>query len=254
MVALRWAWRASTADSDGSVDRRTPAVVGAGLDLATLGDLSGGALDEVQVMSALTGEHLLSCSIPMWLEDDHSFVDLVRVEASDLLGVPYYCLDILFDGCLIDFDSTWADVGYPKHVQLLKKPKVLHWTQDFFEAIEAGDVLAVQQWLKMGQDPDSTVIDSALSMAVQHCHYPIVHTVISGQANVNYIPPGCGGPLHNAVIHDTESCAALLLRRQADPSLHQGSTPRCIWLQSMQMIFFTSLFLAHGADPLLPDA
>ena len=137
----------------------------------------GGSLDDVQVMSALTGEHLLSCSVPSGLEDDHSFVDLVRVETSHLFSDPYYSTDILYDGHLVDDDITWADLGCPKHVELLRKPKVLDWTQEFFEAVEAGDLLSVQQWLKMGQDPDSTVIDSALSTAVRHCHYPIaLHT------------------------------------------------------------------------------
>eukprot|EP00435_Cladocopium_sp_Y103_P008302 s3962_g2.t1 len=225
--------------------------------IAAFGDVLGGALDDVQVASALTGEHLLSCSIPSELEDDHSFADLVRVEASDLFDAPYYSLDILFRGQLVDDEITWADLGCPKHVELLRKPKVLDWTQEFFEAIEAGDVLAVLRWLKMGQDPNSTVIDSALSTAVRHCHYSVVHTLIKAQANVNYIPPGCGGPLHNAVMHDAELCAALLLRRQADPSL-QSKDHACNTPLHLAAVYgdeyFASLMLAHGADPLSRNA
>ena len=225
--------------------------------IAKLGDVLGGSLDDVQVMSALTGEHLLSCSVPSWLEDDHSFVDLVRVEASRLFSDPYYSIDILFDGHVVDDGITWADLGCPKHVELLRKPKVLDWTQEFFEAVEAGDLLSVMLWLKMGQDPDSTIIDSALSTAVRHCHYPIVHTLIKGQANVNYIPPGCAGPLHIAVMHDAESCAALLLHHQADPRL-RSKNDACNTPLHLAAVYgddnFASMLLAHGADPLSRDA
>ena len=139
------------------------------------GDVPGGSLDDAEVVSALTGERLLSCSVPFGLEDDHRFVDFVRVEASHFFGAPYYSVGILLDSH-VDDDITWADLGYPRHVELLRKPNVLDWTQEFFKAIQCGYLLPVRQWLKMGQDPDSTVIDSALSTAVGHCHYPIVHT------------------------------------------------------------------------------
>ena len=83
------------------------------------------------------------------------------------------------------------------------------------------------------------------------------HLVIKGQANVNYIPPGCGGPLHNAVMHDAELCAGLLLYRQADPSL-QSKDQACNTPLHLAAVYgdepFTSLLLAHGADPLLRDA
>jgi hypothetical protein len=67
----------------------------------------------------------------------------------------------------------------------------------------------------------------------------------------------CGGPLHNAVIHDAESCEALLLRRQEDPSLqskdHARNTPLHLAAVHGDEVF-ASLLLAHGADPLSRNA
>ena len=63
--------------------------------------------------------------------------------------------------------------------------------------------------------------------------------------------------MHNAVIHDAESCEALLLRQQADPSLqskdHARNTPLHLAAVHGDEVF-ASLLLAHGADPLSRNA
>ena len=85
-------------------------------------------------------------------------------------------------------------------------------------AFEDGDVQDVVHWLKMGQDPNCTLIDSALCLAAKHGQRQVVRTLLKGQADVNFTPPGLSSPLQNAVVHDAESCASLLLWSQANPN------------------------------------
>ena len=78
---------------------------------------------------------------------------------------------------------------------MVVKPKVVDWTENLFDAIEDGNVQEVQKWLKMGQDPDCTMIDSALCAATERNHESVVELLIRAGANVNYIPMGRPGPL-----------------------------------------------------------
>lgn len=184
-------------------------------------DLAGGSglYDSVEIASALTGDGLLRFYVPFELEDDHSFLDLVREEAVAAFSAPYWCFDVLHNGALLDDHSTWADLGYPSQVHLVSKPKVSDWTEDLFDAIEAGDVPQVKAVLHRGQNPDCVLIDSAVCAAVENNHYHVVRTLLKAKADVNYIPPGRPGPLQAAVIHDAEACATLLLRSGANPNL-----------------------------------
>ena len=220
-------------------------------------DLNGGAWHDVEVTSALSGNTILRFSVPFDLENDHSFVDLVLEKAAASFSAPYFCFDVMHAGILLDARLTWEDLGFPKQVQLVCRPKSLEWTEDLFEAVEAGSVQQVQDVLCMGQDPDCTMVDSALCTAIQHNHYPVVRILIKARADVNYIPLGRPGPLQTAVIHDAEACATLLLRRKADPNLpdrtRATNTPLHLAAVYGDAIF-SDMLLSNGANPLAKNA
>lgn len=184
-----------------------------------LHDLCGGAWHSVEIASAFTGNSLLRFYVPFEAEDDHSFLDLVREKAVAAFSAPYWCFDVLHNGSLLDDRSTWADLGYPGQVHLVSKPKVSDWTEDLFDAIEAGDVPQVEAVLNRGQDPDCVRIYSALCAAVQNNHYPVVRKLLKAKADVNFVPLGRPGHLQTAVIHDAEECAKLLFHSAANPNL-----------------------------------
>ena len=77
-------------------------------------------------------------------------------------------------------------LGTPGQVHLVSKPKVSDWTEDLFDAIEAGDVPQVEAVLNRGQDPDCVLIDSALCAAVQNNHYPVVRKLLKGQSRCQF--------------------------------------------------------------------
>ena len=194
--------------------------------------------------------------VPFELEEDHSFLDLVRAEAIAVFSAPYFCFDVLRGHGLLG-DESWADLGYPDLVHLVVKPTVLDWTENLFDAIEDGNFQDVERWLSMGQDPDCTMIDSALCAAAERNQHAIVQLLIKARANVNYIPMGRPGPLQTAVIHDSEECASLLLRKQANPNLFDGTEAANTPLHLAAVYGdapFTAILLAHGADPLLRNA
>ena len=223
--------------------------------IAALGDICGGAWHDVTAASAVTGEALFPVSCE--LAEAHSFLDLVRVQAAAVFSAPYFCFDVLRGDSLLDDQHTWADLGYPNLVHLVVKPKVLDWTENLFDAIEDGNVQDVQKFLKMGQDPDCTMMDSALCAAAERNHYPIVELLIRAGANVNYIPMGRPGPLQTAVISDAEGCATLLLRSHANPNLCDGTAAANTPLHLAAVYgdaAFTHILLSHGADPMLPNA
>ena len=223
-----------------------------------IGDVCGGASwPDVTVVSAMSGETLLSFHVPFELEDDFSFLDLVREHAATAFSAPYFCFDVLQCGSLVDDVQTWEDLGRPSLVQLVIKPKALTWTEELFGAIEAGNVQEVKKWLAMGQDPDCTMIDSALNLAVRQNHFPVVQTLVKARANVNYMPMGCSGPLQLAVIHDAESCAMSLLFNGADPNLCDHTSAKNAPLHLAAIYgdaVFTDMLLSYGADPLLQNA
>ena len=75
-------------------------------------DVCGGSVPlwgDVRVLSALTGECVLSCSIPDWLEDDESFLHLARTSAVEAFGLPYFALHFLLSDQLIEEEATWQD-------------------------------------------------------------------------------------------------------------------------------------------------
>ena len=223
-------------------------------------DVCGGSVPlwgDVRVLSALTGECVLSCSIPDWLEDDEIFLHLARTSAVEAFGLPYFALHFLLSDQLIEEEATWQDLGCPSIVTMVKKPKALDWADDLFDAIEKDDVGAVKEILKMGQDPDTTIINSALGTAVQQCNLPIVRMLVRAQANVNYVPPGQKGPLHSAVIHDAESCASFLLWQGANPNLEDNTAAKNTPLHyaaAYEDAAFADMLLAHRANPLKQNA
>ena len=222
-----------------------------------LHDLCGGAWHSVEIASAFTGNSLLRFYVPFEAEDDHSFLDLVRETAVAAFSAPYWCFDVLHNGSLLDDRSTWADLGYPGQVHLVSKPKVSDWTQDLFDAIEAGDVPQVEAVLNRGQDPDCVLIDSALCAAVQNNHYPVVRKLLKAKADVNFVPLGRPGPLQTAVIHDAEECTKLLLHSAANPNLRDrtraGNGPLHLAAVYGDAVF-ADVLISHGASPLLKNA
>ena len=199
---------------------------------------------------------MMCFTIPCEFEE-HSFVDQVRVQAAAIFSAPYFCFDVLHGDSLLDDGYTCADLGYPSVVYMVVKPKVVDWTENLFDAIEDGNVQEVQKWLKMGQDPDCTMIDSALCAATERNHESVVELLIRAGANVNYIPMGRPGPLQTAVISNAEGCATLLLRSHANPNLCDG-TPAANTPLHLATVYgdapFTHILLSHGADPMLPNA
>ncbi len=222
-----------------------------------LHDLCGGAWHSVEIASAFTGNSLLRFYVPFEAEDDLSFLDLVREKAVAAFSAPYWCFDVLHNGSLLDDRSTWADLGYPGQVHLVSKPKVSDWTEDLFDAIEAGDVPQVEAVLNRGQDPDCVRIDSALSAAVQNNHYPVVRKLLKAKADVNFVPLGRPGPLQTAVIHDAEECAKLLLHSAANPNLRDrtraGNGPLHLAAVYGDAVF-ADVLISNGASPLLKNA
>ena len=72
-------------------------------------DVCGGSVSlwgDVRVLSALTGECALSCSIPDGLEDDESFLHLARTSAVEAFGLPYFALHFLLSDQLIEEEAT----------------------------------------------------------------------------------------------------------------------------------------------------
>lgn len=237
----------------------------AGADKDDFADISGGgeafragALPpDVTAVSPLTGELLLAFSVPFELEDDHEFVDLVRQRAVEQFELPYFAFEVLIDGEIAREEDTWVELGRPPVVQLVKKPKVSEWTDDLFQAVEAGDLPAVEHWLKMGQDPNSTLIDSVLCAAIRQHHFQVARLLIKAQANVDYVPPMRMGPLHMAVAEDAEACATLLLRHGANPNLRARTVVANTPLHLAAVygdVVFADILLSHGADPLKRDA
>ena len=218
-------------------------------------DVCGGSLSlwgDVKVLSALTGDCVLSCSIPYGLEDEESFLHLARTSAVEAFGLPYFAIDFLLSDQLIEEEATWQDLGCPSRVTMVKKPKVLDWADDLFHAIEKDDVDAVKGILKMGQDPNTTIINSALGTAVQQRYLPIVRMLVKAQANVNYVPPGKEGPLHSAVIHNAESCASFLLWEGANPNLEDNTAAKNTPLHyaaAYEDAAFADMLLARSANP-----
>ena len=220
-------------------------------------DLNGGAWHDVEVTSALTGNTMLRFSVPFELENDHGFVDLVVERAATAFSAPYFCFEVMHAGVILDATLTWEDLGFPKQVQLVRRPTSLEWTEDLFEAVEAGSYMQVQEVLTMGQDPNCIIVDSALCTAIQHNHYHVVWVLIKARADINYIPSGRPGPLQTAVIHDAEACAALLLRRKADPNLPDKTRATNTPLHLAAVygdVIFTDMLLANGANPLAKNA
>ena len=129
---------------------------------------SGIVAHSVEIVSAFTGKVLLRFYVPFEAEDDHSFLDLVREEAVAAFSAPYWCFDVLHNGSLLDDRPTWADLGYPRQVHLVSKPKVSDWTVDLFVAMEAANVPQVEAVLNRGQDPDCVLLDSALCAAIHN--------------------------------------------------------------------------------------
>ena len=137
---------------------------------------------------------------------------------------------------------------------MVKKPKVVDWADDLFHAIEKDDVGAVKEILKMGEDPDATIINSALGTAVQQRNLPILRMLVRAQANVNYVPPGKEGPLHSAVIHNTDF---FLLWQGANPNLEDNTAAKNTPLHfaaAYEDAAFADMLLAHSANPLKQSA
>ena len=158
---------------------------------------------------------------------------------------------------LLDEEHTWADLGRPAVVSLVVKPKTLGWAEDLFEAIDSSNLQEVEKCLKQGQDPDCTMLDSALGFATESNELLIVQTLLLARANVNYVPNGRPGPLQIAALADAEDCAAMLLERRADPNLRDrtlaGNAPLHVAALYGDMVL-TDMLLGHGADPLQRNA
>ena len=130
-------------------------------------------------------------------------------------NAPFFSIAVLSDTGLVPEQMTWSELGCPRCVSIVSKQVTRHQTEDFFEAIEAGDAEGVRALLLDGQDPSCMIVETALNIAVVRGHKEIVGVLLRGGAAVNLIPPGVPhAPLHHAVIFGSiRICQQLLQRR-----------------------------------------
>ena len=211
-------------------------------------DALGGSA--VAVVSALTGERLCWCDCGF--DDKRSLAGAIRTATANVCGVPYFAIDVFCSSSApVDDRATWCDLGQPLEVQVIRKPKVLEWTEDLFAAVEAQDAAGVMCYLKQGQDPNCILRDSILCCAVETGCVGIVKNLLTGQACPNFIPPCCNGPLHTAVAYQRKKMVTLLLQNGANPNLcnSNGDSPLHLAMFYKDVSIAWGLLLA-GADPL----
>ena len=170
-----------------------------------------------------------------------------QTAAANVRGAPYFATDVFCSSSApVDDGATWCDLGQPLEVQVIRKPKVLEWTEDLFAAVEAQDVAEVMRYLKQGQDPKCILRDSILCCAVETGCVGIVQILLKGQACPNFVPPRCNGPLHTAVVHERKNMLTLLLQHGANPNLCNGNGGSPLHLVMLKKIYFIGLGLAAG--------
>ena len=154
---------------------------------------------------------------------------------------------------------TWSELGCPRCVSIVSKQVTRHQTEDFFEAIEAGDAEGVRALLLDGQGPSCMIVETALNIAVVRGHKEIVGVLLRGGAAVNLIPPGVPhAPLHHAVIFGSIRICQQLLQAKADPSLPDRGGCRPIHYALSGITTSASAQIAEellcwGADPMHRD-
>ena len=208
---------------------------------------------EVEVVSAVSGEYILSCLV----ERSKTLADAVRTAVSKRSRLPYFAIDVLTSNGLVDPASSWEDCGCPDVVFMVQKPRTLDYTEDLFAAIEAKDERVVYQCLHSGQDPDCVFQDSALVYAVAQNNSNAVATLLKGGAVVDFIPPGGRqAAVHIAAVQSPTILEQLLLS-QADPNVPDSGGMRPIHhamcVQTVHQSEIVSTLLRFGAEILQKD-
>ena len=220
-------------------------------------DALGGSI--VEVVSVLTGEHICSCDFEQ--NGDRSLADVVRNVASGVCQLPFFAIDVFCrdreesaaaSPALLQEDLTWLDMGRPAEVQILKKHRVLEWTEDIFTAVDMRNADAVRWYLTQGQDPNCTFQQSILCCAVETGSLPVVQMLLKGQACPNFAPHSRNRPLHTAVLHDQGHVLSALLESGADPNLVNGNGDSPLHLAVLYGdLPMSCRLLSSGADALL---
>lgn len=206
----------------------------------------------MDIKHAFTGARVMQLA----MDDDTIVLDWARRWISEAQNVPAFTAMFLTEsGQEIPPSVTWSDLDNPSQLLVLFKPITSSFTGAFFKAIEAMDVASVRNFLSQGQDPHSVLEDAALTFASLCSSQDIAQSLLLGNANPDFIPPGRSGALRTATCAGQTGVVCLLLAAGATPDLwdlNDCSTPAhdaaCLGRSDVLELLFD-----WGADPLLQD-